>query len=448
MQRRSFWGITKLLAVLFIGTLLASCGGGGAGADPPPAPSPTPVAAPVITQHPASQTLPEGGAVAFSVSVQSATTVTYQWLLNGQEVGGNGSTRILPELTLAESGTRWSVRVTNAGGSVTSNEALLTVTPRQVVATPVGVTVFKAADASRPNEMPVGVDRVGQVVTASVDIAAPVLRKYGPDGQPRNFGDRTAITLAPPTGGLLEPMSYAMDRDGTVYVAYTRFERVSVGLATLDVPRNCEIYRITATGDTSLLLRSRDGDADFKAARALAVDEQGALYMTEWSRGAVFKRSADGGWVKVSADRSVEMSIFANTAPVRLAATASTGALFLADPVYRVLNRTGAGGGASLIAGGGRSRPEAIADGTGTDALFKELGAVVTDAAGNLYVTDWLTIRKITPAGVVTTAVGGTDDPFRVAFRALPGAAYGLAIDESGYLYFGTGGQIWKVRLQ
>jgi sugar lactone lactonase YvrE len=46
------------------------------------------------------------------------------------------------------------------------------------------------------------------------------------------------------------------------------------------------------------------------------------------------------------------------------------------------------------------------ADGTGATAGFGTIGGMVTDAAGNIYVADWSAVRKVTPAGVVTTLAG------------------------------------------
>lgn len=42
-------------------------------------------------------------------------------------------------------------------------------------------------------------------------------------------------------------------------------------------------------------------------------------------------------------------------------------------------------------------------DGTGSGASFSILGQMTTDGAGNIYVSDNYSVRKITPSGVVTT---------------------------------------------
>jgi len=77
-------------------------------------------------------------------------------------------------------------------------------------------------------------------------------------------------------------------------------------------------------------------------------------------------------------------------------------------------------------------------DGTGSAARFSQPQGVVVDGAGNLYVSDSAnhTIRKVTPAGVVTTFAGragesGSTDGQPGGFRN-PG---GLAIDAAGNLY-------------
>ena len=59
---------------------------------------------------------------------------------------------------------------------------------------------------------------------------------------------------------------------------------------------------------------------------------------------------------------------------------------------------------------GRRPRPgqPGSADGAGAAARFSAPAGIVSDSAGNLYVVDsWnYTVRRITPAGVVSTVVG------------------------------------------
>ncbi|MDR3714625.1 MAG: hypothetical protein P4L51_17560 [Puia sp.] len=80
----------------------------------------------------------------------------------------------------------------------------------------------------------------------------------------------------------------------------------------------------------------------------------------------------------------------------------------------------------STLAG---SQAAGNADGAGTAASFNQPSAIATDANDNLYVTDYgnSVIRKITPAGVVTTtSVAGYADG-------------GIAIDNSGDFYVASG---------
>jgi hypothetical protein len=75
------------------------------------------------------------------------------------------------------------------------------------------------------------------------------------------------------------------------------------------------------------------------------------------------------------------------------------------------------------------------ADGTGAAASFNYPDGVATDSAGNVYVADSgnSTIRKITPAGVVTTIVGVAGQRGFV-----PGALPGLLTFPQGVAVSGT----------
>src|SRR6185436_5526244 len=66
----------------------------------------------------------------FSVSATGGSAaITYQWRRNGSNIAGaNAVSYTTPATTLADNGSTYSVVVTSAGESVTSNNATLTVT--------------------------------------------------------------------------------------------------------------------------------------------------------------------------------------------------------------------------------------------------------------------------------------------------------------------------------
>lgn len=87
-------------------------------------------AAPSITTQPANQTVTEGQTATFSAGVGGTAPFTYQWRRNGTPIpGATGASYTTPATVLADSGSTYSVVVTNAQGNATSNNATLTVNP-------------------------------------------------------------------------------------------------------------------------------------------------------------------------------------------------------------------------------------------------------------------------------------------------------------------------------
>lgn len=85
-------------------------------------------AAPTIVNHPISQSIMETKPVTFTVSA-SGTGLTYQWQYNNVNINGaTAATYTIPSVSNANAG-NYRVVVTNTAGNITSNPAVLTVTP-------------------------------------------------------------------------------------------------------------------------------------------------------------------------------------------------------------------------------------------------------------------------------------------------------------------------------
>jgi sugar lactone lactonase YvrE len=95
------------------------------------------------------------------------------------------------------------------------------------------------------------------------------------------------------------------------------------------------------------------------------------------------------------------------------------------------------------------SETAGMADGVGTAASFSGIGGIAVDSSGNVYVADSGNhkIRKVTPAGVVTTLAGsgaaGSTDGVGVAAKFNDPRS--VAIDTSGNVYVADGGN-YKIR--
>jgi len=121
----------------------------------------------------------------------------------------------------------------------------------------------------------------------------------------------------------------------------------------------------------------------------------------------------------VEADSNVPL--FNNPTSITMDAN---GDLFIVDNGNCTLRKLSADGVVSTVAGSPGLK--GLVDGTGASARFLDPGSIAADNAGNIYIVDANTVRKVTPAGSVATVAG--NGVGGISFSA----AAGVAVDPAG----------------
>jgi len=285
----------------------------------------------------------------------------------------------------------------------------------------------------------VAVDRTGNVYVA--DSGNSTIRKITAAGVVTTLAGIAGMPGdADGTGGaaqLADPEGVAVDDAGNVYVADS-FNRT--------------IRVITPSGAVTTLagspgaLGSADGtgaDASFYIPTGVAVDGAGNVYVTDTGNFNIRKITAGGSvstlagttGVGGSADGVGPAAQF--NRPIGIAVDGA-GNVYVADQESHTVRKITPAGEVTTLAGSAGNAGSA--DGTGAAARFDHPAGVAVDGAGNLYVGDEFNgaIRKITPAGVVTTlavtdGTGGSADGGGAAVRSL--SPEGLAVDAAGDIF-------------
>src|SRR5207253_2550290 len=120
------------LTLLLLALTLSGCGSDSS----PSTQSPVTPVAPAITTQPASQMVVAGQTATFTVAATGTAPLSYQWQSNGTAIGAaTAASYTAPATTAADNGDQFTVVVSNAVGSVTSNAAALTVNAALVAPT-------------------------------------------------------------------------------------------------------------------------------------------------------------------------------------------------------------------------------------------------------------------------------------------------------------------------
>ena len=253
----------------------------------------------------------------------------------------------------------------------------------------------------------VATDAAGNVYVA--DTFNNKIRKITQSGEVSTFAGST-YGFADGIGAaaqFIHPYGVATDNAGNLYVADSG---------------NSKIRKITPAGVVSTLAGSTPGSVDgvgtiaqFNSPTGVATDAAGNVYVADLNNNKI-RKITPAGVVTTLAGSGIYG--FANGTgmvaqfnyPLGVA-TDAAGNVYVADSNNNKIRKITPMGVVSTLAG---SSLGGFADGTGALAMFKGPIGVATDAAGNVYVGDQLNnrIRKITPAGVVSTLAGRIQQGF------------------------------------
>lgn len=321
------------------------------------------------------------------------------------------------------------------------NHTVRKITPSGDVTTLTGLAgVYGTADANGTAARffyPPGGVAVGSSGIVYVSDGLNTIRKITPARDVITFAGSADIGGSDDgTGGnqrFSSPTYVAVDHDGYVYVADNNAVRkVSPsGIVTIFAgspgPGNFGSGYAEGFG----------GAAQFAGVGGIAADSAGNIYVADNLNVRIRKITPDGNVTTLVDVNAANAAGFYS--PFGGLAVDSTGYIFFADTGSHTVYKIAPNGTVTAFAGYPFANPGSV-DGTGSAARFNSPNAVAVDSAGYVYVTDTNnhTIRKITPSGVVSTLagtagfVGSADGTGSAASFRYPS---GVAVDSTGNVY-------------
>ncbi len=170
--------------------------------------------------------MPAGVNVTFSVGVIGAAPFAFQWSSNNVAVpGATNATFTLTNVSLSDSGSTYSVLVTNSYGSALSSNAVLTVLPALVTTQPAS-----------------GLSATGAVLNGSVTVGPDETVAWFDWGTDTNYGNIAGTTVVPGNNGsnnISAPLSglpgnvyhYRLDAANDFGIVYGQDQLFTVGFA-------------------------------------------------------------------------------------------------------------------------------------------------------------------------------------------------------------------------
>jgi len=233
------------------------------------------------------------------------------------------------------------------------------------------------------------------------------------------------------------PNNLAVDRAGNIFVADTANNVIR------KIGTNGMVSTVAGVAGSHGSNDGKGASAQFWAPFGIAVDSSNNVYVADTGNNVVRKINAEGVVSTLAGsarhpgkdDGKGSSARFRNPWSV---AVDGAGNVIVADMSNDTVRRITPEGVVSTVAG--QAGVTGTADGFGTGAQFNDPFAVTVDAAGDIFVSDSANnaIRKITPAGAVVTLAGlpgyaGNVDGNATAARFWN--PQGLAVDAAGNVY-------------
>lgn len=215
-------------------------------------------------------------------------------------------------------------------------------------------------------------------------------------GRVRDYADGVGSNAS-----FFSPVGLVADVGGNLYVADDDNHRIrkitSEGVVTTVAGNGVEGYADGASGN-----------AQFFYPSGITVDANQNLYVADFLNSIIRKITSTGDVITFAgntvwgyADGAGSNVMFRGPYGIT---TDAAGNLYIADNQNHRIRKITPAGEVSTLAGSG---VEGYADGIGAEAQFNEPRGIAIDGIGNLYVIDYNhRIRKITPAGEVSTLAG------------------------------------------
>jgi gliding motility-associated-like protein len=363
----------------------------------------------IIASTPAAPTVAGQSIISGSHATLAATAPggDYQWY--DAATGGNliyvGADFTTPSLTIT---TTYYIQTTinNATSARTAVTVTVTVSP------PPPPAISYAANIT----LPLGVATT-PVVPANTGGAVPATI-YGQVSTFAGNSNHTLINGDSTNASFNNPVRLGLDVNRNVFVADRD---------------NGAIREITPAGVVATYATG------FSQPNGVTVDENGNVFVANAGSNNIIKITGAGSTVYAGNGTQVPSNGYGNEAgfyyPYSVVAD-NSGNIYVADTYDNMIRKITPADTVSTLAGNVNG---GYADGTGDTASFALPTCVNKDAAGNIYVADANNerIRKITPAGVVTTVAGsgGVGINNGSVATATFDTPAGVAVDAAGNIY-------------